>query len=635
LALAERRTHEHSSVQNIGIPDTLRRLVDAVEPAWVWDPAHDNAVWANKSGLAFWQVADRASLKRKVFSPQHPLCMAARHASECLTKRAHVSLSVVLDAADTANMVRWCSFTLHPLPDGRSGLLVRVQDAPQQSSPESESKPVHNMPLNAGADYMQSANASIIHTAENGTILYCNHTAADVFGLREGDLLFEKLGVALQTQEANGVATPQHLTTELGALPALVTRHPHADTHHGDKTSFWVIDELPAVVNAPDAAEEALELVLRPYPTEDATGNAAQAAALSALDTTGVAVFLLEADGRIGSASTYALQWLGGDADTIIDQPLTKFLDAASAEKITPLLQNGVASADNTFAMGAGVQICLDGQEPRAASLTLRPHNNGAPSQFWAFLYNSGTPATTASADTQLWQNNAAVLSHEVKSPLNAILGYTQLLKSTLAEQPHLQHCTDWLNNIQEAGEHIDALTTDILEINKLTSGQVDIQAAPVDIAEVVQAAVRLMMPQTRAAHVNIDAQIIASCPNVLTDRTGLQQIMLNLIGNAIKASPRGGTVHITAGATKSGRVMLEVADEGEGMTPEQISLALQPFGRVGKVSLDRRGTGLGLPIVRRLAELLGVRFALDSNPDAHRTRARIIFAESAVLTAQ
>ncbi len=629
MALAERRTHEHSSVQSIGIPETLRRLVDAIEPAWVWDPAHDSAVWANKSGLAFWQVADRVSLKRKIFTPQHPLCMAARHASECLTHRAHVSLSVVLDSANNQSIMHWCAFTLHPLPDGRSGLLVRILDnMPQEVV---NVAPVAAMPIDTGAH----PNASIIHTKDDGTILYCNQTAADVFGLHEGDVLFSKLGVALQTQDANGVAMKQNLTTELGVLAAHVTRHPHADAQMGTRGSFWVIDEVPADASDDTADhEEALELVLRPYVAEENAPHAAQAAALSALDTAGVGVLLLEADGRISSVSSHALQWLGGDASSLIDQPFTQFVDATTADKITPLLQDGVATADNTFAMGAAIQICLPHQEPRAASLTLRPHQNSAPSQFWALLYSSNTPSTTAAAtDQQLWHNNAALLSHEVKSPLNAILGYTQLLKSTLADQPHLQQCSDWLNTIQEAGEHIDLLTTDILEINKLTSGQVEIQPVKVDIAQIVQAVVRLVMPQTRAAHVTIDAQIIPSCPQVLTDRTGLQQIMLNLVGNAIKASPRGGTVHITAGATKSGRVMLEVADEGEGMTEEQIALALRPFGRVGKVGLERKGTGLGLPIVRRLAELLGVRFALDSNPELNRTRARIIFAESAVIT--
>jgi signal transduction histidine kinase len=161
------------------------------------------------------------------------------------------------------------------------------------------------------------------------------------------------------------------------------------------------------------------------------------------------------------------------------------------------------------------------------------------------------------------------------------------------------------------------------------TREQLTVQAAP---AEAVAAAVRMAQPQAQTAEVKIALNVLGDCPDVMSDAGALRQMVLNLLVNAVKVSPQAASVEVTVGATKSGRVMIEIADRGPGLSAEALAASFKPFagGRGG--AGDRESTGLGLPIVRRLAELIGVRFALESRADEDCTRARIIFPETAVV---
>jgi len=215
-----------------------------------------------------------------------------------------------------------------------------------------------------------------------------------------------------------------------------------------------------------------------------------------------------------------------------------------------------------------------------------------------------------------------AIISHELRSPLAVVLGCIDLLFD--AELPPDQR--ELLEPIRRSGNHLKSLVKDILEFSKLEAGKLAIEHVPCSpralVAEVVA------MVQANAAEAGVDVAVGAAeeLPETIqTDPTRLRQILLNLVGNAIKFAGRGA-VRLSmsmacADDCEAARICFEVQDTGVGLTEEQIGRLFEPFSQVdGSATRRLRGTGLGLTISQRLARLLGGDISVKSEPGAGST---------------
>ena len=203
-------------------------------------------------------------------------------------------------------------------------------------------------------------------------------------------------------------------------------------------------------------------------------------------------------------------------------------------------------------------------------------------------------------------------VSHEMRTPLNAVIGFAQLL--SLAQNDDPASVELYARHISNAGKHMLTLVSDLLDVNNASQGtlKLDLQALPLKSAagEVLE----LLRSLASAHSVTISAEVAATL-TVLADATRLRQVLLNLVSNAIKYNKSGGRIDLHGESASAGRVRLIVTDSGAGMTSEQLAKLFQPFERLGQERGAIEGTGLGLVISRSLTQEMHGTLEVSSAP--------------------
>ncbi len=223
-----------------------------------------------------------------------------------------------------------------------------------------------------------------------------------------------------------------------------------------------------------------------------------------------------------------------------------------------------------------------------------------------------------AYADRELFVAN---LSHELRTPLTAILGYADLLRLVQPAAPNAKSAY-YLDAITAAGGHLADVLDTMLNLARLRAGAVALEDGPVEILGLIEAAAQVVAPMAAADQITILIRTSDTLPAVRADGQLLRQILINLLSNAIKASPPHSSVTITATLRKSGQMQIVVRDHGPGMDASTIERVMRPFAQaVQATGFASPGTGLGLSLVRTMAELHDGNFQLVSHV-GHGTRA-------------
>ncbi len=208
-----------------------------------------------------------------------------------------------------------------------------------------------------------------------------------------------------------------------------------------------------------------------------------------------------------------------------------------------------------------------------------------------------------------------ANMSHEIRTPMTAIIGYAELIGSEdLSDEERAQH----ISALQSNGEHLMQLVNDILDLSKIESERVELEYSDCSPFELIDGVVSMMRVRAKERDLALAAEYHGPCPErVRVDPLRIRQILINLLGNALKFTSEGGVrlvVRFDGSGTESGRMTIRVIDTGIGMTPDQKDRLFQPFVQAD-TSMTRRfgGTGLGLAIARRLARQMGGDLNADS----------------------
>jgi len=237
-----------------------------------------------------------------------------------------------------------------------------------------------------------------------------------------------------------------------------------------------------------------------------------------------------------------------------------------------------------------------------------------------------------AEAASQAKSEFLSRVSHELRTPMNAMLGYAQLLQLE-EDHPLDDHQRERVARIEAAGWHLVTLINDVLDLSTIESGNARIQMADVDVGLVINESIRLLASLAENAKVTLAVALPQHLPreawSVQADATRLRQVLVNVVGNAIKYNLENGRVDIqvhvrapTAGAGQQGaeddpgRLVIEISDTGRGMTAAQLARLFSAFDRLGLESSPIEGTGIGLVISRRLIERMGGDIDIDSRPD-------------------
>jgi two-component system cell cycle sensor histidine kinase PleC len=200
-----------------------------------------------------------------------------------------------------------------------------------------------------------------------------------------------------------------------------------------------------------------------------------------------------------------------------------------------------------------------------------------------------------------------ANMSHELRTPLNTVIGFSKLIAEQERRRLPDAEIVEYANLIRDAAGHLLAVINDILDISKIQSGKYTLEKRDIQLDEILLAVLSSFRLLAQDANVTLVNKIALELPSIRADGVKLRQIFTNLVSNAIKFTPEGGTVTLEARQLEDGRICGIVTDTGIGMSPDEIKIAVTPFGQVdGGRTRWREGTGLGLPIAKSLVELHG-----------------------------
>jgi PAS domain S-box-containing protein len=207
-----------------------------------------------------------------------------------------------------------------------------------------------------------------------------------------------------------------------------------------------------------------------------------------------------------------------------------------------------------------------------------------------------------------------ANVSHELRTPLNAIIGFSDVMKMELLGPLGTPRYQDYAKDILDSGKLLLSLIEDILDLSKIESGKMELHPEPVMVEDVFDLAMTLMRERAKNGGVTLRSEVEPNLPPLLVDPRAMKQMVVNLASNAVKFTPRDGEVHLVARRLGPDRAEIVVSDTGIGIAKKDLGEVVKPFVQVDSAHQRRQsGTGLGLPIVKSLADLSGGSFHLDS----------------------
>ena len=219
-----------------------------------------------------------------------------------------------------------------------------------------------------------------------------------------------------------------------------------------------------------------------------------------------------------------------------------------------------------------------------------------------------------------------ANMSHELRTPLNAVIGFADIIAQQLFGPVGSERYREYATFIHMSGTHLLEVISDILDLAKVEANRVVLEEDKIQIPAVLKICTTLVAGRAEQAGVKVQVSAVPDLPVLIADELRVKQIVLNLLSNAVKFSPSDAEVRLSAQMMETGELAIVIADRGCGMTQREVELALEPFGQVNSaIAKGKEGTGLGLPLARRLTEIHGGRLEIESVP-GQGTTARVVF---------
>jgi two-component system cell cycle sensor histidine kinase PleC len=205
-----------------------------------------------------------------------------------------------------------------------------------------------------------------------------------------------------------------------------------------------------------------------------------------------------------------------------------------------------------------------------------------------------------------------ANMSHELRTPLNAIIGFSDMLGQLKISDP--ERVNQYSKYIKQAADHLLALINGILDVSKIQAGKLYVELQPVDLSPILESCILITEAKAKEKGIVVTRKIAPNMPQLNADPLRVKQILINVLSNAVKFTPERGSVHVEVAPSENQLALITVTDTGIGMSPNEVDIALRPFGQV-ETAFNRRheGTGLGLPISIALARLHGGQLIVES----------------------
>ena len=407
-------------------------------------------------------------------------------------------------------------------------------------------------------------------------------------------------------------SSPEH------APPSATDAHLHAISWDGE-SAHALICASPRV--EPQAIEEKIAAA---EPSQVGHANAEELGAI--LDTTAEGIVMFDAQGRLNSCNRSAEALFGYDGDDLVQRNLTELFAPESQRVVQDYLESikddGVASL-----LDHGREVLGRVREGGliALSMTMGRTQADSPNFFAVFRDLSQSKKSEAEllqarrlADRSV---NAkadvlARISHEVRTPLNAIIGFSEVMIDERFGALGNERYVEYMKDIRASGERVIAIINDLNDLSRIETGKLDLAFANQNLNDLVEQCVAVMQPQANRERIIIRTSLAHTLPPVVADARALRQIALNLIGNSIHLANAGGQVIVSTAMSDFGDVVLRVRDTGHGLNDNEVAAAMEPF-RTQAPADQTSGSGVSLSLTKALVEANRAQFQIKTGPHA------------------
>jgi PAS domain S-box-containing protein len=407
-------------------------------------------------------------------------------------------------------------------------------------------------------------------------------------------------------------------------------------------TISWDNEPAHALIFYPPKAESVAAPVTIAAPVADTplpAGHIDAEDLATILDTTAEGVIMFDAEGNINSCNRSAEALFGYSGELLTQRNVTDLFAAESRRVVQDYLESvkesGVASLMDHGREALG-QVRAGGLVP--LSMTIGRTRSGGRNFFAVFrdltqtkkteteLLNArrqADRAATAKADV------LARISHEVRTPLNAIIGFAEVMVDQRFGPLGNERYIEYMKDIRASGERVIAIVNDLLDLSRIETGKIDLAFTTQNLNEMVEQCVAVMQPQANRGRIIIRTSLAHLLPTVVADARALRQITLNLIGNSIHLANAGGQVIVSTALSDFGEIVLRVRDTGHGLNDNELAAAMEPF-RSSTPADSSESSGVSLSLTKALVEANNARFQIKTAPSSG-TLIEVAFSNAAM----
>ncbi|MDB5652789.1 MAG: sensor signal transduction histidine kinase [Tardiphaga sp.] len=390
---------------------------------------------------------------------------------------------------------------------------------------------------------------------------------------------------------------------------------------------------------SPVAAEPA-DIAAPAIAADAATGQANAEELAGILDTMAEGVVMFDAEGNIHACNRSAEALFGYDGALLTQRNLIDLFAQESQrvlrEYLESIKQDGIASLFEHGREALG-QVRAGGLVPM--SVMIGRTRSGA-GHFFAVLRDL-TQAKKTESELLAAQRQAeraatakadvlARISQEVRTPLNAIIGFAEVMIDERFGALGNERYLDYMKDVRASGERVLAIVNDLLDLSRIETGKLDLAFAAQNLNELVEQCVSVMQPQANRSRIIIRTSLSHLAPVVTADARALRQITLNLIGNSIHLANAGGQVIVSTALSDEGDVVLRVRDTGHGLNDSELAAAMEPFGQSAPSDPSADNSGVSLSLTKALVEANRARFHIKTAPSSG-TLIEVVFSDAKV----
>jgi len=380
------------------------------------------------------------------------------------------------------------------------------------------------------------------------------------------------------------------------------------------------VSEFEPSVSEPDASEPEVSEPDASEPSDVGHANAEDLAAI--LDTTAEGILMFDAEGNIHAANRSAEALFGHDGDELAQRNLADLFAPESQHGVFEYLA-GIKASGVASLLDHGREVLARESKGGiiALSMTMGRTRPDGPNFFAVFRDLSQAKKTEselrearrlAERAANAKADVLARISHEVRTPLNAIIGFSEVMIGERFGALGNERYLEYMKDIRASGERVIAIINDLLDLSRIETGKLDLAFTNQNLNELVESCVAVLQPQANRERIIIRTSLAHMLPPVIADARALRQITLNLIGNSIHLANAGGQVIVSTALSDFGEVMLRVRDTGHGLNDNEVAAALQPF-RTPAPSDRAESSAVSLSLTKALVEANRAKFQIKT----------------------